>query len=54
MVVVAEDDIAARLLVLEDARDEGHGPWLELPYTVLGEAAEGIAPGVVCCDVWEA
>lgn len=34
MVVVAEDDIAARLLVLEDARDEG-------PHPVQGTEAGG-------------
>lgn len=54
IVIVAENYTQAHLFIHENVRDEGYRVWINLPYKVLGEAAEGIEAGVVCRDVWEA
>ena len=54
MVIIAENYTHAHLIIHENIRDEGYRPWINLPYTVLGEAAEGVDAGIVCSDIWEA
>lgn len=54
MVIVAEDFAESQIYLHNNVRDEGHHPWIDLPYTVLGEAAEGVDAGVICSDIWEA